>query len=437
MRKPVFVVLLMALLLTACGTSPTAIVPVSTLAPTGNPAATSSPTEAAASATLSAAQPTEIPIPTGPATCTVSGPMFPTPEPTLAAVANQVPPVSDQDWSLGNPNASITYIEYSDFQCPYCAQLASALEELVKEDSDVHVIYRHFPLPSHPLSLIAAQAAEAAGAQGKFWEYYAALFSNQATWSPLSETDATKWMNDTAASLGLDEKKFIEDMNSDTIKNKVMQARKDALALNIPYTPFLLINGQPWESGSDLTTLKILTSLKRVESKRFAECPPMTVDPNKTYTATLTTDKGDIVIELFPKQAPWAVNSFVYLAQQGWFDGITFHRVIKDFVAQSGDPSGTGYGGPGYLFGTEISSDLNFDQEGVVGMARGTDPNTNGSQFFITLAPVSELDGKYTVFGKVISGMDVVKQLTLRDPSSSSSVLPPGDKIQHVTISIQ
>jgi peptidylprolyl isomerase len=142
-------------------------------------------------------------------------------------------------------------------------------------------------------------------------------------------------------------------------------------------------------------------------------------------------------MELYPKEAPWAVNSFVFLAQQGWFDGVTFHRVIQDFVAQSGDPSGTGYGGPGYTFGTEISSNLNFDQEGMVGMARGTDPSTNGSQFFITLGAVSQLDGKYTVFGKVTSGMDVVKQITLRNQDASSTLLPAGDKINSITITIE
>jgi cyclophilin family peptidyl-prolyl cis-trans isomerase/protein-disulfide isomerase len=433
MRKTVLSVLLFGLLLSAC--SSTSASP--TVAATSVPVATTSATTAAAQSTLSAAQPTDIPIPEGPATCAAAGSTLPTPEPTVAAIAKSVPAVTDQDWQIGKADAPITFVEYSDFQCPYCAQLAPALEQLVKDDPDVRVVYRHFPLPSHPLSLIASAAAEAAGVQGKFWEYYAALFSGQATWSPMAEADATKWMVDEAGTLGLDTTKFTTDMNSDAIKNKVVKARQDAVAMNIPYTPFLMINGQPWESGSDINTLEILTSLQKAESKRFSACPPMTVDANKKYTATIKTGKGDIVIELYPKQAPWAVNSFVYLAQQGWFDGVTFHRVISNFVAQTGDPSGTGYGGPGYLFGTEISSDLNFDQEGMVGMARGTDPNTNGSQFFITLGPVNTLDGKYTVFGKVTSGMDVVKQITERNQANSSTILPPGDKITSISIEIQ
>jgi cyclophilin family peptidyl-prolyl cis-trans isomerase len=125
------------------------------------------------------------------------------------------------------------------------------------------------------------------------------------------------------------------------------------------------------------------------------------------------------------------VNSFIFLAQNGWFDGVTFHRVIPNFVAQAGDPSGTGYGTPGYAFKNEIS-DLKFDSPGVVGMANaGAD--SNGSQFFITYSAQPTLDGSYTIFGKVIQGMDVAKNLTPRDPSKGTD-LPPGDTILSVTI---
>jgi cyclophilin family peptidyl-prolyl cis-trans isomerase len=126
------------------------------------------------------------------------------------------------------------------------------------------------------------------------------------------------------------------------------------------------------------------------------------------------------------------VNSFVFLARQGWFDGVTFHRVIPGFVAQAGDPSGTGTGGPGYYFANEIRTDLGFDKPGMVGMANAG-PDTNGSQFFIVYAPQPKLDGSYTVFAQVIQGMDVVESLTPRDPQTSLG-LPPGDKILGVTI---
>jgi cyclophilin family peptidyl-prolyl cis-trans isomerase len=158
----------------------------------------------------------------------------------------------------------------------------------------------------------------------------------------------------------------------------------------------------------------------------------MLISPGKQYVATLHTEKGEIVLELYADQAPTAVNSFVFLARHGWFDGVTFHRVIPGFVAQAGDPTGTGFGGPGYAFDNEISPDLKFDRPGVLGMAN-SGPGSNGSQFFITLAPAPNLNGDYTIFGHVISGMDVVKGLTPRDPSQAMN-LPPGDKINSVTI---
>ena len=146
----------------------------------------------------------------------------------------------------------------------------------------------------------------------------------------------------------------------------------------------------------------------------------------------LKTEKGDFVIRLFADKAPTTVNSFIFLSRNGWFDDIIFHRVLPGFVAQTGDPTGTGYAGPGYFFGDEINADLRFDRKGLVAMANAGS-GTNGSQFFITYDVLSDLDGKYTIFGEVISGMEVVEALTPRDPSSTG-VLPDGDKILSITI---
>jgi cyclophilin family peptidyl-prolyl cis-trans isomerase len=169
-----------------------------------------------------------------------------------------------------------------------------------------------------------------------------------------------------------------------------------------------------------------------LEQRQYSQCPPMEIDPEKSYFATLHTEKGDVTIELLADKAPVAVNSFVFLARQDWFDGVTFHRVLPGFVAQAGDPSGTGMGGPGYMFDNEVSQSLSFDGAGVVGMANAG-PGTNGSQFFITYTATPQLNGGYTVFGRVIEGMDVVENLTPRDPSTNMD-LPPGDEILDVTI---
>ncbi|MCJ7433478.1 MAG: peptidylprolyl isomerase [Anaerolineales bacterium] len=139
---------------------------------------------------------------------------------------------------------------------------------------------------------------------------------------------------------------------------------------------------------------------------------------------------GEFIVQLYPDKAPITVNSFVFLARDGFFNGATFHRVLEGFMAQGGDPTGTGGGGPGYEFVNE-DSDLTFDKPGVVAMANaGRD--TNGSQFFITFGPTPQLNGRYTIFGQVISGMDVVNGITRRDPNENPTFM--GDVIESITI---
>ena len=166
--------------------------------------------------------------------------------------------------------------------------------------------------------------------------------------------------------------------------------------------------------------------------KTYSSPPPMTIDVNKKYTATIETEKGDIVVELFAKDVPKTVNNFVFLAREGFYDGSTFHRVIPGFMAQGGDPTGTGMGGPGYHFADEFSQHTHVT--GTLSMAN-SGPNTNGSQFFITYTPQHPLDGKHSVFGQVIEGMDVLKKLTPRDPSQHPNFT--GDKIIRITIKVE
>jgi cyclophilin family peptidyl-prolyl cis-trans isomerase len=165
-------------------------------------------------------------------------------------------------------------------------------------------------------------------------------------------------------------------------------------------------------------------------SKQYDKAPPLDIDLKKKYTATFTTKHGDIKVDLLAKQAPMTVNNFIFLAREGFYDGITFHRVIPDFMAQSGDPTGTGRGGPGYQFRDEPDAlGLKHDKEGILSMANAG-PHTNGSQFFITLKPTPWLDGKHAVFGRVVEGMDVVNKIRVRDPGERE----PGDAIEKLTI---
>ena len=158
--------------------------------------------------------------------------------------------------------------------------------------------------------------------------------------------------------------------------------------------------------------------------------PTGALDLTKSYSARFKTERGEFVTELFAADAPMTVENFINLARAGFYDGVTFHRVIPGFMAQGGDPTGTGTGGPGYSFRDEPSVKRRHDGPGVLSMANAG-PNTNGSQFFITFAATPHLDGRHTVFGRVTSGMDVVGKLRERDPQRDPQ---PGDRIDTIEI---
>ncbi|MGC9523708.1 MAG: peptidylprolyl isomerase [Anaerolineae bacterium] len=183
----------------------------------------------------------------------------------------------------------------------------------------------------------------------------------------------------------------------------------------------------------DTTNTERTTNMPATPAERnnMYDAPPeMVIDPAKTYIATIKTEHGDIVAELYADRAPQTVNNFVFLAREGFYDNTTFHRVIEDFMAQAGDPTGTGRGGPGYTFADEFHPELRHDGPGVLSMANAG-ANTNGSQFFITFVATPWLDGRHAVFGKVIEGQDVLEQINLRDPQTATE---PGDEIETILI---
>ncbi len=154
--------------------------------------------------------------------------------------------------------------------------------------------------------------------------------------------------------------------------------------------------------------------------KNYSAYPPMVIDQNKQYSAVIETNRGNLTLQLFAKDVPKAVNNFVFLARDGFYDGLTFHRVVPNFVVQGGDPLGNGYGGPGYTFGNEVTGHSHV--AGALSMANTGQPNSNGSQFFICLTDQKQLDGGYSVFGQLTEGMDVLKKIR------------QGDVMQKVTI---
>jgi cyclophilin family peptidyl-prolyl cis-trans isomerase len=165
-------------------------------------------------------------------------------------------------------------------------------------------------------------------------------------------------------------------------------------------------------------------------AKQYPTPPTMQIDPKKKYTAVFQTDLGTFEAELFAAQTPKTVNNFVFLTREGFYNGTTFHRVIRGFMAQGGDPTGTGRGGPGYRFADEFHPELRHSAAGMLSMANAG-PSTNGSQFFITFAPTPHLDNRHAVFGRISKGMDIVLKIPTRDPSLAKQ---PGLAIRKLEI---
>ena len=352
------------------------------------------------------------------------------PTPVLGA-ASIYPPVSGTDFSVGSADAPVTLVLYCDFQSPGCKSMETVVTELMKNHNDLRFVFRPLPLigvldKSETAILVALAADE----QGQFWAMYNLLFAKYNEWTVLDSAKFNGWVAGEAAALGMDGDQLTEAMNAPETRTRLMSMYDAAKQLNIAAVPLVLLNGEQFFL-LDYKNMSDAIGIIALGQKQFTECPPFNIDVAKQYIATIQTEKGNIQIELYPDKAPLAVNSFVFLARKGWFDGITFHRVITGFAAQAGDPSGTGKGNPGYFYNNEISN-LLFDKPGMVGMAN-SGPDTNGSQFFITFAPAPHLDGSYTIFGRVISGLDVAENLTPRDPDQGV-LLPPGDKIISITI---
>ncbi|HLO34420.1 MAG TPA: peptidylprolyl isomerase, partial [Anaerolineales bacterium] len=295
------------------------------------------------------------------------------------------------------------------------------------------VVSRLFPLMKiNDKAALAAQAAEAAAEQNKFWDMHHLLYAQQANWINLSVADFEQWIGAQASALGMNADQFKTDLKRPDIVAKVQQSWEGGQKIGLPGTPLILINGQIYGGPRNYDSINDIIQLIVLGKRQYTSCPAMTVQPDKKYIATLHTEKGDVVLQLLADKAPATVNSFLFLARQGWYDSITFHRVIPNLFAQTGDPSGTGKGNPGYYVITEINPSLTFDRPGMVAMVN-SGPDTSGSQFFITYAPTTQYNGQYTIFGQVLSGMDVLRQLTPRDAQPGTDT-PPGDKLISVSI---
>lgn len=393
---------------------------------------TTSPTEVIAEETSEeapvAAAGDIVPAPAGGITagvCAVNDfPMFP------------YPAGSDEDWSIGPEDATVTIISYSDFQCPYCSLMDPEITALYESHpDDTRLIFRHFPLSYHELANPGAVAAEYVGDQlgdEAFFEFVGTLFAAQESWTNLPVEDFTTYLKELIeADFDLTVADMDEILTDETYNANVLSDYTAGTDF-VTGTPFVLLNGIPLMYIPAASFDEAWDFAAGFDDTQYKECPTVTIDRDKQYFAEVETTKGTFTIELYPDSAPTTVNSFIFLAEQGYYDNVDFHRVIPGFVAQTGDPTGTGAFGPGYEYGNEIDPTLTYNTRGIVGMAN-SGADTNGSQFFITYAAQPALNGGYTIFGYVVDGMDVVENLQALDPNNPVEGVTP-DKIISITI---
>jgi peptidyl-prolyl cis-trans isomerase B (cyclophilin B) len=261
------------------------------------------------------------------------------------------------------------------------------------------------------------------------------LFDQYSEWIGLSPEEFMQWLVSAAGELELDVQRFQNDLDSGQFALQMEEAFFQGIASGILATPFIFLNGSIYQLEPSLTNLESYIRLDLLTISQYDSYPPMILEDDAQYIARIELERGELLIQLYPDHAPLAVNNFIFLTQEGWFDGNPFHTIVPGAYVESGDPTGTGLGGPGYYFADEISDALTFDDAGILAMS-SSGPNTNGSKFFITLAPLPELNNSRTIFGRVLDGLDLLTGLNARQPLDDF-LEPPEVVILSVTIEVR
>lgn len=315
------------------------------------------------------------------------------------------PRTTEHEHFKGNADATVTVVEFSDFQCPFCARFAKTtffeIEQAYIDTEEIKFVFKHFPIGSHPYAQKAAEAAECAadiGGEEKFWELHDRMFEENAF---LSASNVKRFARET----GLNET-FDLCLDSGAMHSRVLEDMQEGTQMGVRGTPAFFVNGEMISGAQPFDIFKSVIDRKMTEARSAESVNKEGDNMGENRHAIIETEKGDIEIELYEQRAPLTTKNFIDLAESGFYDGLTFHRVIRDFMIQGGDPNGDGTGGPGYTIKDEFHPELKHER-GVISMAN-SGPDTGGSQFFITEAETPWLDGKHSVFGKVLRGMDIV-----------------------------
>ncbi len=352
----------------------------------------------------------------------------------LSPVDEKVADVSDADLTYGPDDASYKIYVYSNFTCGHCANLEPVLEFLQSiYPDDVQVVFRY--VTTGGVSTLSAQAVEAANIQGKFSEMKDAILNGQSIWWEFSESEFRNWLNEKAEEFGMDVEQFNTDMDDENTLNKITFNRSKVDELGIMGTPTMYVNKRQYSPYQDRSvyTLSTMISLLNISDQRLNECPTIDTNIDADLQATITTDKGEIVIDLYEDQVPYAVAFFKYLVDNGWYDNNPIFVATDEYVI-SGDPSTSLYGGPGFAFYNEVTEGDPLEllsEEGLLVTFNRLGPGYNTGAFMLTKGAVSEFSGDLTILGKVVSGLDILKAIENREYS-----LDPSDPFLDTIVSI-
>ncbi len=357
------------------------------------------------------------PEPTQPA-CQVLASVTPTP--------HQATYLLEKDHRYGPTTAPLTLVVYGDYQCEPCARLDAALWRLMEEHpASIQWVYRHYPLaPVHDKALMAVQAVEAAARQGRFWEAHRFLYSQQEAWRDLPPEDFPSYLLDMARTLKLDLAQFTQDLTDTEIQSLAYRAWQAGQRMGLDSVPVLFINGEWFPGPPTYEALRTVVALNLLTARRFNACPPWRLEAHRLYFLDFSLPQGRVSLRLEPEWALQGVNAVVFLAQEGWYEGMGIYGIAPNKAVFFGDPSNTGYGHPGFLIPWEAPA-VPLEAGRVVLLPET--PGWNSPRMAILLGPAPEWEGQVTVIGEVAQGLDGLRSLV---PPPDGSVIP----IEDITI---
>jgi len=314
--------------------------------------------------------------------------------------------------TLAQSLVALSGVETDAAQANYASCVAAKLDDMTTGDLayvGLSALQVQFPVPAGAVEPASGAARECVPKEG---------IANQFAGAAEAAQQFTVDVDRECLAEGIDDA-FLDSFWANLISGETNDLRDQIDGCSTPYDSGLAkdlpVGWEPWTGDGALAAVD-----PAVRNSVYTDPPPQVIDPTKSYTAVLNTDDGEIRIWLYARQAPETVNNFVALAQDGYYDGTVFHRVLNAFMAQGGDPTGTGTGGPGYSFPDEEAALTPLESRGLLAMAN-SGPDTNGSQFFITFDPTPHLNGLHAVLGEVVAGDDVLAQIDLRDPGAPTS----------------